>query len=198
MAVSSPYQSTLSVLVVDELPEPLEEAARLVRGAGHRVVARAVEADETADALARHQLDALVVAVHEDREHALRMIETLAARSDCPLVILFDRDDPAFVEQALDLGADAYADRETLGSLESAISLARRRHDEVHDLARQIHELESGGARRALIERAKGVVMERHKVDERAAYEMLRTQARSSRTTLARVAESVLEARTLF
>jgi response regulator NasT len=149
-------------------------------------------------ALAQHHLGAMVVAVHEDREHALRLIDVVAARTDCPIVLLFDRDDPTLVSEALDRGADAYADRDTLGSLESAMTLARRRHDEVDGLSQQIRDLEGGAARRALIERAKGVVMERHGVEERTAYEMLRRRARSSRTTVAHVAEAVLDARALF
>ena len=190
--------SDLSVLVVDERPERLEEAARLVEGAGHQVVGKAVDTSAMTAALAQHEVDALVVAVHEDRDHALRMVEALSGRSDSPLVLLLDHDDPLLVAEALDRGADAYADRETMGSLESALELARRRHAEVDTLSRQLLALESGATRRAVIERAKGVVMERHGVSERAAYEMMRRQARSSRTTLSRVAEAVLEVRTLF
>jgi response regulator NasT len=198
MTAALPHPADPAILVVDELPEPLEHAVHLVEDAGHQVVAQATDLGGVMSALAQHHVDALVVAMHEDREHALRLIEAVAARCDCPIVLLFDRDDPALVRDALDRGADAYADRETLGSIESALLLARRRHDEVHGLARQIRELEGGAARRALIERAKGVVMERHGVEERAAYEMLRRRARSSRVTLAHVAEAVLDARALF
>jgi AmiR/NasT family two-component response regulator len=198
MTATRSDQADLAVLVVDELPGPLEQASLLVEAAGHVAVAGATDVAGVTSALAQQRVDALVVALHEDRAHALELIETVAAHSDCPIVLLFDRDDPVLVREALDCGADAYADRETLGSLESALTLAVRRHDEVGGLARQIRNLESGAARRGLIERAKGVVMERHGVDERAAYEMLRRQARSSRTTLAHVAEAVLDARALF
>jgi AmiR/NasT family two-component response regulator len=198
MAAALPHQADLAVLVVDELPGPLEHASRLVEAAGHHVVAAATDLGGALSALAKHRLDAMVVAMHEDREHALQLIEAVATRSGCAVVLLFDRDDPLLVRDALDRGAAAYADRETLGSLESAMTLARRRQAEVGDLSSQIRDLEGGAARRALIERAKGVVMERHGVEERTAYEMLRRQARSSRTTLAHVAEAVLDARALF
>jgi AmiR/NasT family two-component response regulator len=198
MSHSLNEQAHLHVLVVDELAEPLEHAAQLVEGTGHRVVAQATDLGGVTSAMAQHEIDAMVVAMHADREHALRLVEAVAGRSDCPIVLLFDHDDPLLVREALSRGADAYADRETLGSLESAMALAAYHREEVSGLARQIRDLEVSAARRALIERAKGVVMERHGVEERAAYEMLRRQARSARMPLARVAASVLEARALF
>jgi response regulator NasT len=198
MTASLPDPEPLAIVVVDELPEPLAQAARLVASAGHRVIGTATDVRGVTAVLAQGRADALVVALHEDREHALTLVDALAGRSGAPVVVLFDGDDPPFVRAALARGAEAYADRGTLGSLESALELARHRYNEVHGLARQIVELEEGAARRALIERAKGVVMERHGVEERAAYEMLRRRARSSRTTLARVAEAVLDARALF
>jgi len=46
--------------------------------------------------------------------------------------------------------------------------------------------------RRALIERAKGVLIERHGVDEREAFEMLRDEARRNRVRMATIADAVL------
>ncbi len=47
--------------------------------------------------------------------------------------------------------------------------------------------------RRALIERAKGVLIERHGVDEREAFEMLRDEARRNRVRMAVIADAVLQ-----
>ena len=44
--------------------------------------------------------------------------------------------------------------------------------------------------RRAVIERAKGILMERHGVDEREAFELLRDHARSSNRRVVDVAQS--------
>ena len=55
-----------------------------------------------------------------------------------------------------------------------------RRWREHHELAEQVARLETALERRALIERAKGILMERHNVDERAAFERLREHARST------------------
>jgi response regulator NasT len=93
---------------------------------------------------------------------------------------------------------DAYAGRTTPASLDGAIALAMRRFAELEAHGRQVRGLEAGAQRRVLIERAKGVIMERHDVDERKAYDLLRTHARGTRTSLAEVADAVVRARALL
>ena len=68
-----------------------------------------------------------------------------------------------------------------------------RRFEELEELAEQVDNLEGALRRRALVERAKGMLMERRDLDERAAFELLRSRARSSNRTLVEVAQSVLD-----
>jgi response regulator NasT len=51
--------------------------------------------------------------------------------------------------------------------------------------------LEGAFARRAITERAKGILMERHSMDEKRAFEMLRDEARRSNRKIVDVAEAV-------
>ena len=51
---------------------------------------------------------------------------------------------------------------------------------------------------RAVVERAKGILMERHDIAEQDAYEMLRRHARDERQSLLSTAEAVLRARPLL
>jgi response regulator NasT len=188
----------LVTVVADEQLEAIERAADLVTAIGHRVAARETELERVDDAIERAHADVAVVAVHENAEYALRLIERLNDTASCPVVLLLDDDDPPLVRAALERGLDAYASRPTPDALQSAIELGQRRFAELHDLGRQVRELEAGADRRALIERAKGVVMERHDVDEREAYAMLRAHARKNRLSLAELAEAVLRSRAVL
>ena len=62
----------------------------------------------------------------------------------------------------------------------------------------EFQSLEGALARRALIERAKGILMERHDVGDEAAFEMLRTHARSSNRKLVDIANAVIDGRALL
>lgn len=191
-------QAPATVLVANEHAGTVARAATLVEAAGHRVVVRVTDVGRVGHELARTHPDLAVVSLHDDAASALAFVERVCGAAPCPVVLLLDRDDPALVRQALDRGVHAYADRGTPGSLESAVELARRRHGEVRDLGRQVRALEERAARRAVIEQAKGVLMERRGVSERASYEILRAAARDARTSVAGMAASVVGARALL
>ena len=58
-------------------------------------------------------------------------------------------------------------------------------------LTEKVDQLESALERRAVIERAKGILMERHAVDERDAFELLRDHARAHSARVVDVAHAV-------
>jgi AmiR/NasT family two-component response regulator len=75
--------------------------------------------------------------------------------------------------------------------MQSAIDIVLRRFAEYH-------ALEGAFGRRAITERAKGILMERHDIGEQAAFNMLRDEARRSNRKLVDVAESVVSVRSLL
>ncbi|MDX6658988.1 MAG: two-component system, response regulator PdtaR [Solirubrobacteraceae bacterium] len=188
----------LRVLAADEDERALEETAAVLRELGHEVSAFAVRTEEAADAIAREDPDLSVVVVHRDDEHALDLIDEIVAFSSGPVVALLESEDPEFVRDAADRGIHAYARPITAGSVQSAVEVAMRRHAEHSKLTETVDQLEDALERRAIIERAKGVLMERHSVDERAAFELLRSQARSTSRPVIELARAVLEGHALL
>ena len=57
----------------------------------------------------------------------------------------------------------------------------------------EYHDLEGPFDRRALIERAKGILMERQAIDERRAFSMLRGSSRHSNRKLIDIATAVVD-----
>jgi AmiR/NasT family two-component response regulator len=68
--------------------------------------------------------------------------------------------------------------------LQGAVDIVLRRFAE-------FHRLEGALGRRALTERAKGILMERYAIDERQAFEMLRSHSRRTGRKLIDIAEAV-------
>ena len=65
-------------------------------------------------------------------------------------------------------------------------------------LTDKVEQLEGALQRRGVIERAKGILMERHSVSEREAFELLRDHARASGRRVVDVAQSVLDGHALL
>jgi AmiR/NasT family two-component response regulator len=192
-------QTALRVLLADEDPGALKVTARQVRELGHTPTEIAVSLREAAEAIARDDPDLTMVVIYgDDQQHALDLIEEIDAFSSGPVIALLDREDPEFVAAAADRGIFAYARQETADSIQSAIEVAMRRWREHHELEAQVARLENALERRALIERAKGILMERHNVDDRAAFQRVREHARSHNRTVIDVAAAVTEGHALL
>lgn len=193
-----PATGPLRVLLADEDQEALARTAVLVRELGHRPTEMAVRVDEIADAIAREEPDLSLVVVHHDDEHALELIEEIGEFSNGPVVAVLTREDPEFVARAARLGIHSYARQETPISMQSAIEIALRRWEERRDLRDDLQRLQSALERRAVIERAKGILMERHGIGEAEAFGRLREHARSNNRTVVGVAAAVLEGHALL
>jgi AmiR/NasT family two-component response regulator len=188
----------LRILLADQDPGALKVTAAKVRELGHTPTEIAVNLREAAEAIARDDPDLTIVVLYGGDGHALSLIEEINAYSSGPVIALLDKEDAEFVAEAADRGIFAYARQETSESIQSAIEVAMRRWREQHDLLEQVERLEGALQRRALIERAKGILMERHSVDDRAAFELLREHARSHNRTVIDVAAAVTEGHALL
>src|SRR5262249_6799357 len=148
---------------------------------------------EAAEVIARDDPDVSLVVVYDDSTYALDLIEEIAEFARGPVIAIVDKEDPDFVSAAADRGIYAYAREGMADSIQSAIEVAMRRHADQRRLVEQVKRLESALERRALIERAKGILMERHNVSDREAFDRLRDHARSRNRTVVDVASSVAE-----
>jgi AmiR/NasT family two-component response regulator len=188
----------LRVLAADEDADALRGIAGVLRELGHEVTEFAVGTSEVANAIAREDPDASVVVVHRDDEHALNLIDEIVSFSSGPVVALLDTEDPEFIRRAAGLGIHAYAQPITPDAVQGALEVAVRRHAEQTELSDAVDQLETALERRAVIERAKGILMERHSVDERAAFELLRAKARSSSRSVVDLSRAVLDGHALL
>jgi AmiR/NasT family two-component response regulator len=176
----------------------LKITARQVRELGHTPTEIAVSVSEAAESIARDDPDLTIVVIYGDDEPALDLIEEIDAFSSGPVIALLDREDSEFVAQAAERGIFAYARQQTADSIQSAIEIATRRWREQRELTEQVERLENALERRAVIERAKGILMERHNLDDRAAFQRVREHARSTNRTVVDVAAAVAEGHALL
>jgi AmiR/NasT family two-component response regulator len=192
-------QRSLRILLADQDPGALKLTASQIRELGHTPTEIAVSLREAADAIAEDDPDLTIVVLYgDDDEYALDLIEEINAYSSGPVIALLDREDPQFVAAAAERGIFAYARQETTESIQAAIEVATRRAREQRELSEQVERLESAIQRRALIERAKGILMERHAISDRAAFDLLREHARSNNRTVVDVAAAVTEGHALL
>jgi len=102
------------------------------------------------------------------------------------------------VAQAADMGIAGYVDSWAPDDVQGAIEVALRRYLEEQRLHEKVEQLESALERRAVIERAKGILMERHAIDDKAAFQRMRDHARSGNRRVVDVAKAVVDGHALL
>ena len=189
--MSSRETEHLRVLIANERRDRLALVAPIVASLGHEVIAREVEVNDVGAVTARERPDVALVGLGESSNHALMLIEKIVQEAACPVIVLLHASDPDFVKEASKRGIFAYITDGEAVDWQSSIDIVLRRFAEYHDL-------EGAFGRRATIERAKGILMERHFVDDSVAFEMLRDRSRTANRRLVDIASAVLDGHPLL
>ncbi|HEX5954622.1 MAG TPA: ANTAR domain-containing protein [Solirubrobacterales bacterium] len=187
------YRETehLRVLIANERRDRLAHVAPMVANLGHEVIAREIDVANVGVVTAREQPDVALVGLGKSSDHALALIDKIVQEAACPVILLIHAPDPAFVKEASRRGIFAYITDAEVEDWQSAIDIVLRRFTEYHDL-------EGAFGRRAVTERAKGILMERHSIDGAEAFEMMRDQSRRGNTKLVDVAAAIVEGHRLL
>jgi AmiR/NasT family two-component response regulator len=184
--------SGLRILVANEDAQRLDAVVAIAEGLGQIVVARVVDVASVADRAREVLPDIALVGLHDHHtDHAVALIDEIVGEGICPVVAVTEGRDPEFVARAARAGIFAFTSSLDADSLRGAFDVALRRFG-------QAEELEGALARRAVIERAKGILMERYGLDDRAAFERLRDQSQRSGEKLVAVCQALLTSHALM
>jgi AmiR/NasT family two-component response regulator len=181
----------LRVLIANERKDRLALVAPIVVALGHEVIAREIEVEDVGHVTARERPDVALVGLGASSEHALGLIGKIVHEAACPVIALLHGSDPEFIKEASKRGVFAHISDADVQDWQSSIDIVLRRFAEYHDL-------EGAFGRRALTERAKGILMERHSVNENQAFEMLRDRSRIDNRKLIDLAAAVVDGHSLL
>jgi AmiR/NasT family two-component response regulator len=197
--VGTRHETSLTVLLADEDEQALEALGDVLRGLGHDVTPYAVSVEEAAELIVREDPDLTIVVVHHNDDHALALIGEAVELASGPVIAqLRGRDDVDFVARAAERGISAYVESVDPKNVQASIEVSIRRYREAARLNEKVGQLESALERRAVIERAKGIVMERHRKSDRAAFDLLRDHARNTNRRVVDVAQAVVDGHALL
>jgi AmiR/NasT family two-component response regulator len=115
---------------------------------------------------------------------------------DAPAIIaVVTYENPTIVEAVLEIGAKAVLPSPVRSfGLLSALVVAREAHKESRSLARRLRKVEAKLLGVRQLTEAKAVLMKTHSVSEGQAYDLIREQAMSKRTTMEEIAAAIVNA----
>ncbi|MBB5518690.1 ANTAR domain-containing response regulator [Amphiplicatus metriothermophilus] len=192
-------ETPLIVLLIDSKPERAKIVEDGLRGAAVVRQAPALHGAELLAVVERLQPDAIIIDCDSPDRDTIENLQLVARKNPKPIVMFVENGDGALAREAVRAGVSAYivdglSERRVLPVLEIAIERFRMFDALWKDLERSKRDLEA----RKVIERAKGLLMQKRGLSENDAYAAMRTMAMNQGKTIKDVADNILAVASLF
>ncbi|WP_329424398.1 response regulator [Streptosporangium sp. NBC_01495] len=169
-----------------DLKEMLEEE-------GYAVVAEAGDGESAVKLAMEQRPDLVILDVKMPILDGISAAEQIVSQRIAPCLILTAFSQRDLVERARDAGAMAYLVKPfTKSDLVPAIEMAVSRHQEIAALEREVGTLSERLETRKLVERAKGLLMERRGWSEPQAFRWIQKASMDRRLSMRQVAQIVV------
>ncbi len=170
-----------------DLKETLEEE-------GYEVVGETGRGDEAVELVRDLGPDLAILDIKMPGMDGLQAAKAITAEKRAAVLILTAFSQRDLIEQARDAGALAYLVKPFQKSeLIPAVEVALGRFAEIRALAEENSSLTDQLETRKLVDRAKGILMDRHTLSEADAFRFVQKRAMDSRTALKAVAQQVID-----
>jgi len=192
-------EGCMRILLVEDTDRDIGLLRDALAASGHDVASRTEDALDLLAAVRDERPDIVIIDTDSPSRDVLEQLCVVTRDVPRPIVMFTDDGARESIDAALEAGVTTYV-VEGLhpNRVRSILEVAQARFAADRALREELDTMRGKLASRKLIERAKGVLMESRGLDEEGAYRMLRKLAMDRQTTLATVAQQVIDARKLL
>ena len=170
-----------------DLKETLEEE-------GYEVVGETGRGDEAIELVREHKPDIAILDIKMPGLDGLSAAREITKERNAAVLILTAFSQRDLIEQARDAGALAYLVKPFQRSeLIPAVEVALGRFQEMRALEAEVKGLEDQLETRRLVDRAKGLLMDKHGLSENDAFSFIQKTAMRERSTMKVIAQQVID-----
>ena len=177
----------MKVLVVDESAERAEVLREGLRRAGYEVAASLSSPLALLRTIEQLRPDIIVIDTESPSRDVLEHLVVLSQHTPRPVVMFATDGAPETIRKAVRAGVSAYVvDGLDPARVKGIVDAALATFEEFQRLRQQLAERKS-------VERAKAILMKKHRLDEASAYSMLRKIAMDRNLRIGEVAQRVID-----
>lgn len=190
--------SKLKVLIADDEPIILLDLKQMLENLGYEVVAEASDGQQAVDLARETHPDVCILDVKMPVMDGIEAVEIITEENIAPTILLTAYSDRELVDRAKTAGVFAYLVKPFKpGDLPPSIEVARSRFEQNVQLTKEVGTLQERLEARKLVDRAKGILMDEHKLSEGEAYRRIQVQSMNLRKTMREVAEAIILAKSI-
>ena len=182
------------ILLVDENPARMALVSQALSLNGYDQVHTAEPSDDLLALVRRIEPGLILVDVDAPSRDTLEQIALVHRHMPRPVVLFTMDRDRAMIAQAIRAGVSAYVvDGLNVARVKPIIEVAIARFEEFESMRRELHRTRADLEDRKLLDRAKGIVMQRLGCSEEDAHKTLRRAAMDRKVRIAEVARRIVE-----
>jgi|SRR3990170_1372159 len=183
------------IAIVDDNPTERLVLKGFIEDAGFILVAEGASGAEALGICRLNSPDLLIMDVKMPGKDGIEAAEEISRCCPTPIVLLTGCDDEETIKRAADAGVMAYLMKPVRGEeIAPAVELAISRFSEFTALRKENEDLKNTLQARKLIEKAKGLLMEREGMSETESFARIRKISMDKRKSMAEVAEVIIMA----
>jgi two-component system, response regulator PdtaR len=188
----------LRVLIADDDPIIRLDLKQMLENLDYEVVAEAGDGRQAVELARETTPDICILDVKMPEMDGIEAVTILTEENLGPAILLTAYSDRELVDRARDAGVFAYLVKPFKPSdLPPAIEIARSRYEQNQQLNKEVATLTERLESRKAVDRAKGILMEEHKISEAEAYRRIQLQSMNLRKTMREVADAIILAKSI-
>ncbi|EIT86768.1 ethanolamine two-component response regulator [Fictibacillus macauensis ZFHKF-1] len=181
------------IMVVDDESILRMDLKEMLSEAGYEIAAEANTGELAIEMAALHQPDLILMDVKMPKMNGIKASRIIEKSFNIPVLLLTAYSQTEDVEDAKKAGIVGYLVKPvTEQQLIPAVEIALAQSQKVKRLLKDMRKLEEKIEERKLIEKAKGIIMETHHLNEESAYQKLRSYCMNHRIVMKQLAQYII------
>ncbi len=184
---------SLRVVIADDESIIRLDLKETLQRMGHHVIAEAGDGRVAVDLVRQHQPDLAILDVKMPELDGVDAAREISRERLAPVLLLTAYSQQDLVRRAMDAGVFGYVVKPfTESDLLPAMGVAIARFREFDEISREAESVAQALETRKIVDRAKGVLMDRHGLKEHEAFRKIQQQSMNTRKPMREIAEAIL------
>ncbi|WP_339147480.1 MULTISPECIES: response regulator [unclassified Sutcliffiella] len=180
------------ILVEDESIVRLD-ISMMLQDAGYEIVGEAGDGEKAIELAYSLKPDLILMDIKMPKLNGLKASEIISNRFNIPIILLTAYSQREFIDKAKQANILGYLVKPiSEASLIPAIEIALKQAENANVYKEKVAEMNNRLKNRKIVEKAKGVLMQRFKLTEEVAYNKMRTISMDRQVTLEKVARNII------
>jgi two-component system, response regulator / RNA-binding antiterminator len=189
----------LRIALVDDNPLRAAILEEGLREAGHGAITRLPATPTLLQQLSVLDPDVVIIDLGNPSRDSLEQMFNISRHVPRPVAMFVDQSDSSMIEAAVEAGVSAYiVDGLKKERIKSILDMSISRYRAFARLKDELAQARSELEERKIIEKAKGILMQRRSISEADAYALLRRAAMNENRRVLDVAQSIITASELL